>query len=160
MSTSDAWLLECGDALSIAVGDHEMVELLQRESCQEVPGTPSYCSKVLVWNESIVPVMDIAGLHENASGPKSDAYFCLLYFQSAPNSPLQLVAIRVEHAPERIRVDDAQLCEIPTDFDDSLLKPVTLSCFTHHARPVLVLDISSLCSDGFRNRASADPATH
>ena len=131
-----------------------MVELLQRERCQEVPGTPGYCSKVLVWNQSIVPVMDIAGLHENASGSRSDSYFCLLYYQEAPNSPLQLVAIRVERAPERIRVDDAQVCEFPREFDDSRLKPITLSCFMHRAKPVLILDIPSLCSDGFRDRVA------
>jgi chemotaxis signal transduction protein len=154
MSTSDAWLLECGETLSIAVGDHEMVELLQTESCHHVPGAPPYCSDVLQWHENMVPIMDIEVLHDNAGRERSASYLCLLNYQEALDRPLQQLALRVDRAPERIQVDDAQVCELPGDYDDSPLKPVILSCFTYHAKPVLILDISSLCSDEFRDLAS------
>ncbi len=155
MSTSDAWLLECGESLSIAVGDHEMVELLQTEQCHQVPGSPYYCSQVLLRDSEIVPVMDIDALHRGAVPMPFDSYLCLLSYQEAANTPLKQLAVRVRRAPERIRVDDAQVCELPTAYDASLLKPLVLSCFTHHASPVLIIDIASLCSDGFRDLAAA-----
>lgn len=155
MSTSDAWLLECGESLAVAVGDHEMVELLSSEHCQRVPGTPAHCSSVLVWQDDIVPVMDLGPLHDGAESPRDRTYQCLLHYQEAPNAALQLLALEVLRAPERIRVDDAQFCEFPREHADSLLRGITLSCFTHHARPVLVLDIASLCSAGFREFAAA-----
>lgn len=154
MSTSAAWLLECGESLSIAVSDHEMVELVRAARDHHVPGTPDYCSNVVVWQENIVPIMDIGPLHDSAGEERTDTYLCLLNYQEAPNSPLQQLALRVNQAPERIQVDDAQVCEFPREFDGSRLKPVTLSCFTHHAKPVLILDISSLCSPGFRDLAA------
>ena len=43
MSSSNAWLLECGDTLTIAVGDHEIVECVQPERYYSIPGTPDYC---------------------------------------------------------------------------------------------------------------------
>ena len=154
MSTSDAWLLECSEALSIAVSDHEMVELLQTESCHHQPGTPPSSSDVLQWHENNVPIMDIEVLHDNTCRERSASYLCLLNYQQAPDKPLQQLALRVDRAPERIQVDDAQICELPQDYDDSPLKPVILSCFNHHAKPVLILDISSLSSGEFRDLAS------
>jgi len=155
MSTSDAWLLECGESLSIAVGDHEMVELLQAAQCHHVPGSPYYCSQVLLRDEDIVPVMDIDALQRGIAAEPSDFYLCLLNYQEASNSPLRQLAVKVRRAPERIQVDDAQLCDFPADFDDSLLKPLALSCFIHHAKPVLIIDIANLCSAGFRDLAAA-----
>ena len=154
MSTSDAWLLECGDSLSIAVGDHQMVELLQDEQCHHVPGSPHYCSQVLLRGEDVVPVMDIDALHRGARSKPLDSYLCLLNYQQAPGEPLLQLAVRVRRAPERIQVDDAQVCDFPADFDASLLRPLALSCFTHHASPVLIIDIANLCSAGFRDLAA------
>ena len=156
MTTSDAWLLDCGDSLRIAVGDREMIELIRDQSCYPVPGTPDYCASVVAWQGRIVPVMDLARLHDAAAVRRhSSAYLCLLYYQSAPGQPVQPVAIRVTDAPERIRVDDAQVCELPEKFADSRLRAVTLCCFEQAGEGVLILDIASLCSAEFRDFATA-----
>ncbi len=155
MSTVEAWLLDCGEDLAFAVGDHEMVELLQAQQCHHVPGSPHYCSQVLLRDEEIIPVMDVDALHRGAAPPPFDSYLCLLQYQDAPHAALKQLAVRVRRAPERIQVDDAQMCEFPTEFDSSLLRPLALSCFTHHAKPVLVIDIANLCSAGFRDLAAA-----
>lgn len=152
MSTADAWLLECGGSLTIAVGDHEMAELLPPAKSHAVAGTPAHCSRVLLWHDDIVPVMDVAALHGGGPAERDESYYCLLHYQEAPNAPLRQVAIEVDSAPARIQVDDAQLCEFPRDCDSSLLKPVTLSCFTHGAKSVLIVDIAGLCSVDFRDR--------
>ena len=154
MSLSSAWLLQCGEELSIAVGDREMVELVQGQSSHPVPGSPAHCSSVLIWQESIVPIMDLAILYGGTGLDHRDSYLCLLNYQEAPNLPIQQLALRVSEAPERIQVDDAQFCELSPDLATSLLKPVTLSCFSHHARTVLILDIAGLCSAEFRELAS------
>ncbi len=154
MSTSDAWLLDCGDSLAIAVGDHEMVELLQTGQQHHVPASPEHGSDVMQWQDTLVPVMEIGSLHNGAKLESSNSYLCLLNYQVSADSPLQYLALRVTRAPERIQVDDAQLCEFPREFDNSLLKAVTLSCFTHHAKPVLILDISRLCSGEFNDQVS------
>lgn len=155
MNASDAWLLECGEALSIAVSDRQMVELLQAEHCHHVPGAPYYCSRVLLRNDNLIPVMDIEALCQGRAAEWLDSYLCLLNYREAANSPLQQLAVRVRRVPERIQVNDALICELPQDLDSSLLKPLALSCFTHQGKPVLILDIANLCSAGFRDLAAA-----
>lgn len=154
MSTSDAWLLECGESLKIAVGDHEMIELVQTGQPDQLSAMTGQNGEVLQWQDSQVPVIDIATLHAGTQQAWPDSYLCLLNYQASPGGPLQQMALRVRQAPERILVDDAQVCELPREYDDSPLKAVTLSCFTHHAEPVLIVDISRLCSDDFRAQAS------
>jgi len=154
MSLSTAWLLQCGEKLSIAVGDREMVELVQGQSSHPVPGSPTHCSSVLVWQESIVPIMDLAVLYSGVGLDPQNSYPCLLNYQEAPSRPIQLLALRVSEAPERIQVDDAQFCEMSPDLATPF-KPITLSSFSHHARTVLILDIASLCSAEFREFAAA-----
>ncbi len=155
MSLSTAWFLQCGNELSIAVGDREMVELVRGQSVHAVPGSPSHCSSVLVWQDSIVPVMDLAILDTGIGIDLSDSYLCLLNYQDEPNSPLKQLALRVSEAPERIQVDDAQFCELSPDLSTSLLKSVALSSFSHHAKTVLILDLAGLCSAEFREMATA-----
>ena len=154
MTTSDAWLLDCGESLTIAVGDHEMLELVQTGQQHQVTETSEQGSEVLQWQGKAVPVMEISSLHTGSKLDSSDSYLCLLNYQVSVDTPLQQLALRVTRAPERIQVDDAQVCEFPREFDNSQLKSVTLSCFTHHAKPVLILDIASLCSSEFRDQVS------
>lgn len=154
MSLSTAWLLQCGEKLSIAVGDREMVELVQGQASHPVPGSPAHCSSVLIWQESIVPIMDLAILYSGTVLEPGNSYLCLLNYQEAPSLPIQQLALRVSEAPERIHVDDAQFCEMSPDLATSPFKPVTLSSFSHHAKTVLILDIARLCSAEFRELAT------
>lgn len=154
MTSSDAWLLKCSDSLSIAVADHEMVEYVQAPIRFAVPGSPEYCSSVLLWQENLVPVMDIA-VQPGHSAVEMKTLMSIVAYQQQPGAPLQHLAISVTSVPEKIRVDDEQACELPEELNTSVLMPVTLLCFTHNARPVLVLDIAGLCSDKFRDAANA-----
>lgn len=153
MSISDAWLLECGESLSIAVADHEMLELLNAERCKPLAESPAFCAQAIQRHGETVPVMDLEALCGAAARDRDSSYLCLLNYQESPGKPLRQVTIRVDRAPERIRVDDAQVSEFPSDYEQDLLRSITLSCFTHQARPVLILDIPSLCSDEFRGVA-------
>lgn len=156
MSLSTAWLLHCSAELSIAVGDREMVELVEGQSSHRVPASPKYCSSVLIWQETnILPIMDLDSLNNGRGLNPHETYLCLLNYQEMPNQPVQQVALRILEAPERIQVDDAQFCEISAELGSSLLEPITLSSFTHHAKTVLILDIAGLCSAEFRELASA-----
>ena len=155
MSTSEAWLLDCGNSLAIAVGDHEMAEYVQDRSYHSVPGSPGYCHSVLVWQNNVVPVMDLSALQYGPGGELENFSVCVLNYQEAPNTPLQHLALRVVRAPQKIRVDDDQACEIPDGLQASVLKNVCLACFNYDGLPVLVVDIARLCSAEFRDLANA-----
>jgi chemotaxis signal transduction protein len=156
MSTSNAWLLECGDALTVAVSDHEIVECVQPERYFKIPGTPDYCCSVLAWQDKLVPVMDMAAaLRDDHKTQSEPLYVCLLSYQLAPKQPLQYLALSISQAPQKIQVDDEQVCEQPTDGISQLLASVSFCCFSHQQLPVAILDIAKLCSEDFRELAQA-----
>ena len=156
MSTSEAWLLECGSTLSIAVGDHELAEFVLQQGFHLVPGAPEYCSGVIVWRGNIVPVMDLAALYDPqaASGVRYNMLSVLKY-QTEPNTPIQHLAVRVSGSPEKILVDDKHACECPEYLNSSVFGQLSLACFNRDEMPVMILDIARLCSAEFRELASA-----
>ena len=154
MSISNAWLLECGDALTVAVSDHEIVECVQPERYFKIPETPNYCCSVLAWQDKLVPVMDMtAALHADHRAQSEKLFACLLSYQLAPKQPLQYLALRISQAPQKIQVDDEQVCELPADGVSQLLASVSLCCFSHQQLPVAILDVAKLCSEEFRELA-------
>jgi chemotaxis signal transduction protein len=156
MSSSSAWLLECGDALTVAVGDHEIVECVQPERYYSIPGTPDYCSSVLSWQGKLVPVMDMAAAIRDQRGlPLDSSFVCLLSYQRAPKQPLEYLALRISKTPQKIQVDDDQVCELPEGDAFDRLKSVAFCCFSHQQLPVPILDIVRLCSEEFRELAQA-----
>lgn len=155
MTTSDAWLLECSDTLSIAVGDHEMVEYIDTPFRFDVPGAPEYCSAVLLWQENLVPVMDLAALLGHSRDDLKPR-LSLLNYQDKAGEALQQVAIAVNRAPQKIVVDDEHACELPEEVNTSPLRALSLSSFNHNGQTVIILDISGLCSAEFRDTANPD----
>ncbi len=154
MTVSDAWLLELSDSISIATGDHEMVEYLPAPICFSVPGSPGYCSRVLSWQDKLVPVMDISMLLGQPTADESKTLISLVAYQIESRAPLQHLALRVSKAPEKIQVDDEQACELPEEMNTSLLMPIFLSCFTYAERTAIIFDFASLCSAEFRDLAN------
>ena len=156
MSSSNAWLLECGDALTVAVGDHEIVECVQPERYYSIPGTPGYCSSVLSWQGKLVPVMDMAAAVNGERGlPQDTSFVCLLSYQRAAKQALEYLALRISKTPQKIQVDDEQVCELPEGNAFDLLKSVAFCCFSYQQLPVPILNIVQLCSEEFRELAQA-----
>ena len=60
MAESTAWVLALDQQLRAAVGEREMVHLIEAPTLLEVPRSPFYCRQVLVWNDAVLPAMDLA----------------------------------------------------------------------------------------------------
>ena len=156
MSTSEAWLIEYDDSLSIALGDHAMVELVQGSSIFPIPGAPKHCSSVCLWHSKILPIMDIRSiLNIEESAQDDSGYLCIIRYRFSQDKPVQQFALRVNKAPQRITVDDSQACDVPENYQSSLLDDAIISCFSHNEKPVLILDINRLCSADFLSHATA-----
>lgn len=154
MSSSNAWLLECSDALTIAVGDHEIVECVQPEQVFQVPTTPGYCANVVAWQGRLVPMLDMGEAFQ-AGARQGSPFVCLLSYQVGPRQPLQYIGLPVNRTPQKIEVDDEQVCEFAGDNVPALLQAISLCCFTHAELPVPIVDIARLCSAEFREMALA-----
>ena len=155
MSSSNAWLLECSSRLTIAVGDHEIIECVQAQGEQLVPKAPFYCSTVLVWQQRAVPVFDLGAATGLADEGYANSMVCLLNYQQAPMQPLQQVALRVRETPEKVFVDDAQSIDGIEESGDGLLDEIMLAGFRHGHQDVAVIDLAKLCSRDFADAVQA-----
>lgn len=146
MTASDAWLLELDDSLAIAIGDHEMVEYVRATTTFPVPGAPKYCSHVFLWQNKLVPIMDVSMMRGHTNKRASDGFMGLVAYQLKPGAPIMHIALYVNELPKKIQVDDEQVCELPEELDDGLVRQLCLSCFKHESQPVVIIDIARLCS--------------
>lgn len=161
MSSANAWLLQCSETLTVAVGDHEIIECIQSQDEHPVPLAPHYCNSVLVWQNRMVPILDLAkaiGLDEPEN---STSIACLLNYQQAPHQPLQQVALRVRKNPEKIYVDDAQAADLSEATTNVLFESIALGCFLHGHQAIAIIDIAKLCCADFREQVltTAMPST-
>ena len=143
MSRSQAWLVESTENFRFACGLHEFIEIVQTIERVSVPGAAAHCQQLAKWRDRWVPVMNPAGIMGQQIDPAKTAVGVLCY-QTEPKTPLQYGAISLHEKPEKIFVDDDQVCPIPTAYFD--FDAITLSCFDHYGITIPIFNLSLLFS--------------
>ncbi len=140
MSEAEAWLLELGSDLRAAVGLWELIHLIpDPPKLFEIPRCPPYCSRVFLWQEEILPLMDLQTrlLHQPVQ-PVPKLIAILGYGEEG-----QLGALTLRTPPLRIRVRDEQACALPEE--QVHWQRFTLACFLHEDYgAVPILDLQGL----------------
>ena len=144
MSEVNAWLLDLGEGLLAAVGALEMVHLLPDEPALfEIPQSPIYCRNVLVWQDEILPLMDLAARLLGRPGPVGQDLLAVLAFQEYPGAETRNGALLLKAPPIRIHVNDSQACDLPDSPSD--WQHLAIACFElAERRPVPVLDLAKV----------------
>ena len=65
---------------------------------------------------------------------------CIVAYQHRAGEALKQLAISIERAPYKIRVDDDQACELPDYLSESQLQKYVVSCFEAESKPIVILD--------------------
>ncbi len=113
MSTANAWLLNLGDAMHVAIGMRELVQIVEAPNTFSVPLAPPSSSKVMFWQKRLLPVLDLSiRLNQGAS---KGSLFAIVAYQECEGASAQLAAIVLTAPPVRIAVDDAQACVLEQD---------------------------------------------
>lgn len=55
----DAWVLAIAPDINVAVGQFELVHIVNQPVYLPIPQAPEYCKQVILWNENIIPVMNL-----------------------------------------------------------------------------------------------------
>ncbi|HYP67211.1 MAG TPA: chemotaxis protein CheW [Thiobacillaceae bacterium] len=143
MAEATAWLLPLDTELRAAVGEREMIHLIQSPKVFEIPDTPPWCRQVLLWQEEIVPILDIAAwLHGSPAAP-TPALVGIFAYQT-PTAAIAYGALPLMAVPARRWVSDEQACTLPAQ--PSAWARIALSCFRDGDRVVPILDLSCLFS--------------
>lgn len=144
-SQASAWMLILKEGLYAAVGEREMVHLLPyTPTLFEIPGTPTYCRHVLVWQDQILPLVDLCTYMEGNqwSEPSTsrDTLVGIFAYQAYAGETPQYGGLMLLQAPWRANVTDKQACGLPERLRG--WAPLVISCFqdsTHGPIPILDL---------------------
>lgn len=148
-NVSRAWLLDFGRGFHAAVGAHEMSHIELSMTLYEIPQTPHYCNEVIIWQDFILPVLDIPSLMEGhkISHAHSGDVIGIVVYQEHPTLPIQSAALHLATTPVGIHVSDDDACSLSTD--QQQWQPLALSCFSYHGMTIPILNLAHLFSKQF-----------
>ena len=138
-----AWVLALDVGVWAAVGEHEMVHVLQAPTLFEIPDTPLYCCQVLRWEAEIVPVLDVAAWLGGRSAQAAPAMVGIFAYADATGE-VSYGGLPLQAIPTRRTVRDDQACPLPEQ--PAHWERIALSCFRDGERPTPILDLERLFS--------------
>lgn len=119
-----AWLLPITSDITVAVGEFELVHVLPEiPTLFSIPWTPSYCHQVLVWQERIIPLMDL-GIRWKMPEKKVETIgldsskIGLFIYRVIANNSLDYGALKLSAIPQRCEVYDEWGCSLPAEWRD------------------------------------------
>lgn len=149
VTTSRAWLLDFGAGLQAAVGHHEMWQVLISHKVFNVPGTLPYCNEVLIFQNQILPVVDMSQLMEGQKINQAvEPIVGITVYQTEPSQPVQYSCLHLATMPQNIYVNDEQECELPAN--QKHWEPFALCCFSHKDMIIPIINLAHLFSEQFR----------
>lgn len=141
-----AWMMQIDRMLNLAVGQFEIVHIVDQPELFLIPQAPEYCKHVIIWNENIVPVMNVSSWLSNEAQAKDTGIIAILVYKNS-RQELQYGGIKLGNAPALEKVTNSQQCELPED--NEKLRGISLSCFkSSGGETVPVLDVEKLFSRG------------
>jgi len=144
MSKAAAWIMNVDKDLYVSVSQLELVHILDKPLCMRIPQAPSYCNSTLIWNDNLLPVMDISRLLGHQARNRAHDVVAVTLYKDR-NGKHQYGGIRQMVSPELEYVTNDQICPLPGHFNG--LRPATVSCFfSEKGQSVPILDMSSLFS--------------
>ena len=146
MAESTAWVLALDQQLLAAVGEREMVHLIETPTLLEVPRSPFYCRQVLVWNDAVLPAMDLAAWLRGQPAHRAQTLVGVFAYQTRPGVDPEYGALLLADIPTRTRVTDEQACALPQQPGD--WRTLAISCFKQDDQPIPILDLPHIFDGG------------
>jgi len=146
--SAEAWLLSLGATHRAAVGIYEVVHILPyAPAVFQVPQAPAHCRGVILWEERVLPVIDLRALVSSGAAKVDAAHVAgleqlvaVVAYQTDRSQIADYGALLLAGLPARTTVTDEQACEL----DPALASWASFSssCFRHaNLGPVPVLDL-------------------
>ena len=138
-----AWMLDCGGGVVVATGLANVLHVIEDTSALfRVPMAPAHCNRVLLWQQRVLPAVDLAALLIGAAPPAPRLYACVLGWRVSRNDT-EYGVLLARGLPRRITVSDDQRIR-PSDSDAERWRGIGLSFFSYHKRATPIVDPASL----------------
>lgn len=140
-----AWLLDVGAPHGVALGKHEIIEVLEDVPAVNLPVGPPWCNRVLPWRRRLLPLVALGRLEQTevTELPGRVPIVIVVGFQRAAESPVEYGAIELNHTPTGIWVEDEQEASLPNGLPASW-RGLVIACFLHEGDLVLTPDLLRL----------------
>ena len=150
MSSATAWLMQIDRMSRIAVGKLELIHIIATPDFIQVPKAPDYCNKIVLWNNKIIPVIDISMLTNKTSSFTRKNSVAVAIYEDPVTNELKYGGVQLSDMPvmENVTNDQAAL----KDQLKSIWWPISVSCFKSEDDEIIpVLDVSKVFSKGIDN---------
>lgn len=147
-----AWLLQVGGPCPVALGEHEIVDVLDYPRIHHLPVGPLHCRQAVIWQGQSVPLVDLSVLGAT-EGEAADEmrmerlerpHFVLIAgYAATPEAAAEYGAIILRTPPSSIQVSDDLAVPLPADLPDQW-KQLALSCFRYGSINVVVPDLGRI----------------
>lgn len=146
MASATAWLLEPEAGMSIAVGERELIHLVEHPSLYPALEQPSYARWRFQWRNAQVPIVDLAALIAGRAGQRErePELVGVFAYRAAPDAGTSLGALSLSNVPVRQRVDDQQACNLPPTL--KAWAPLSCSCFEHEDVVYPIIELAAVFS--------------
>ena len=146
MSNAAAWVMKVNDSMYASVSQMELVHIVNGPEPVSIPRAPSYCKNIIVWNDNILPVVDLASMFGiSCNNDKYDVVAVTIYRDGSDK--INYGGLRLFDSPELEDVENGQVCNIP-EFPQCL-RSISLSCFiSKNGYEVPILDMGKVFSRG------------
>lgn len=145
MAEATAWIVNLDGGWRAAVGEREMMHLVETPVLEDIPQTPVHCRQVLLWEGELMPVIDLSAWLTGQPAEGAHASVGIVGWQTQTDAAPQYGALLLSGAPQKTRVVDEQLCKLPEQ--PSGWESIAISCFSHDGQPIPILDVAYLFSD-------------
>ncbi len=146
MAEASAWVLNIGGDLRAAVGERELVHILDEFEAQDVPTAPHHCRQVILWQDEILPLMNLTTWLKGRTVQLVKPLVGVLAYQPHAGGPVGYGGVLLATMPSRTKVRDEQACELPRY--EPGWRRLAISCFSDEQRsPIPILDIPTIFSD-------------
>ncbi|HEY6096372.1 MAG TPA: chemotaxis protein CheW [Gallionellaceae bacterium] len=140
MSGTKAWLLDLGASNRAAVGVRELLHLIDAPRTHEIPCTPAYCRHAVLWQDRLLPVMDMAG--RLGGELQTGSLLAVVGYQQVRGELPRFGALMLASPPRQVEVSNEQACDLPEEAQR--WKSLAISCFDYQGDAVPVLNLGRI----------------
>lgn len=151
MSGATAWVIQLDHQMSAAVGQMELIHIVDNPEFYKIPGAPAYCDHVILWNNRIIPVMDLSAWLNDSTVVFRRSLVAIAVYRDQ-NNELKYGGIHLSDTPATEVVSNDQACALP--ITSNRWKAVSVSCFrSSDSNPVPILDVPTIFSTALAESA-------
>jgi len=145
MAEATAWILKLTEELRVAVGEQQMLHLIDNPVLEDTTDATPFCRGLLDWQGEKLAVIDLATLmnQQTASG-KTNLIGIFAYVDPSISIP-RFIALAIDNIPSRKLINDNQACALPHELYE--WSAYSIACFSDEGYAVPVLNLNAIFTD-------------